>query len=108
MLLPRTNVKAANRNERQMYSHLGNRAGFKHLLIKTSDRFFTQEVLQNVRMLGSSLLSPVASHFRPLVVYEADIQFLAESTEHEKSVCVTPMRRHRLLHSAAIFTPGVA
>lgn len=56
-------------------------------------------------MSDSRSLSMAVSQFRPLVVYEADIQFLAESTEHEKSVCVTPMKRHRFLHSAAVFTP---
>lgn len=69
-------------------------------------------ILQYIRIQDAlsdfSSLSTAVSQFRPLVVYEADIQFLAESTEHEKSVCVTPMKRHRFLHSAAIFTPGVA
>lgn len=69
-------------------------------------------VLQYIRiqdaLSDSRSLSTAVSRSRPLVVYEADIQFLAESTEHEKSVCVTPMKRHRFLHSAAIFTRGVA
>lgn len=69
-------------------------------------------ILQYIRIQDAlsdfSSLSTAVSQFGPLVVYEADIQFLAESTEHEKSVCVTPMKRHRFLHSAAIFTPGVA
>lgn len=69
-------------------------------------------VLQYIRiqdaLSDSRSLSTAVSRSRPLVVYEADIQFLAESTEHEKSVCVTPMKRHRFLHSAAIFTRRVA
>lgn len=46
------------------------------------------------------------SQFKSHVLFEVDILFLAESTDHEKSVCITLMKRHHSLHCAiaAIFT----